>query len=290
MNPQQRSMPDDTITKNYFPSNSEINKIYSSKEFTEFLTTNAMTKDSLMAIATYFNLKETWNAVSSEQDFSIKQYYNLLLMAKTLKTKDNIWMSFYEGLHRHAALLMCLLCSKIDLMSNKVNYGSLTADYFKTKVSVKIFKEPDKSPLEQLHGIFIDNTIKAPMLTTLATIKAFVPKLEVSTTKQGDLDLLLKASRTYSENISITKRMSADKSMTVTLADILETIKKLSKAKSRNDEKHRPVLTETFKKQVDTTLSLYLKNMKMENDNNYQCYKFSDKLRGKNGGSTLWMH
>ncbi len=31
MNPQQRSMTDDTITKNYFPSNSETNKIYSSK-------------------------------------------------------------------------------------------------------------------------------------------------------------------------------------------------------------------------------------------------------------------
>jgi hypothetical protein len=119
------------------------------------------------------------------------------------------------------------------------------------------------------------------MLTTLVRIKAFVPKLEVSTIKQGDLDSLLKASRTYSENISITKRTSANKSMTVTLADILETIKKLSKAKLRNDEKHRPVLTETFKKQVDTTLSLHLKNMKMENNNNYQCYKFSDKLRGK---------
>jgi hypothetical protein len=67
-------MTDDTITKKYFPGNSETNKIYSSKEFTEFLTTNAMTKDGLMAIATYFNLKEAWNTVSSEQEFSIKQY------------------------------------------------------------------------------------------------------------------------------------------------------------------------------------------------------------------------
>ncbi len=254
------------------------------------MTTNAMTKDGLMGIATYFNLNEAWNAVSSEQDFSIKQYYDLLLMVKTSKTKDNIWMSFYEGLHRHAALMMCLLCSNIDLMSNEVNYGSLTADYFKTKVSVKKFKEPDKSPLEQLHGIFIDNTIKAPMLTTLVTIKAFLPKLEVSIIKQGDLDLLLKASRTYSENIYITKRTSADESMTIILADILETIGKLRKAKARNDEKHRLVLTETFKKQVDTTLSLHLNTMKMADDDNYQCYKFSDKLRGKNGGSTLWMH
>ncbi len=44
MNPQQRAMTEDTITKNYFPSKSESNKIYSSDTFTEFLKTNAMTK------------------------------------------------------------------------------------------------------------------------------------------------------------------------------------------------------------------------------------------------------
>ncbi len=208
MNPQQRSMTDDTITKNYFPSNSVTNETYSSMAFTEILKTNAMTKDGLIAIATYFDLKEAWNANSSEHDFSIKQYYDLPLMVKTLKTKDNIWMSFYEGLHRHAALMMCLRCSKVDLMTNTVNHGSLTADYFKTKVSIKQFKEPDKSPLEQLNGFFIDKIIKAPMLTTLVTIKAFVQKSEVSNIKRGDLDLLLKASRTYSENISITKKIA----------------------------------------------------------------------------------
>jgi hypothetical protein len=136
MNPQQRSMTDDTITKNYFPSNSMTNEICSSMAFTEILKTNAMTKDGLIGIATYFDLKEAWNANSLEHDFSIKQYYNLLLMVKTSNTKDNIWMSFYEGLHRHAALMMCLLCSKVDLMTNKVNHGSLIADYFKTKVRI----------------------------------------------------------------------------------------------------------------------------------------------------------
>ena len=47
MNPQQRAMTEDTITKNYFPSKRESNKIYSSDTFTEFLKTNAMTKEGL---------------------------------------------------------------------------------------------------------------------------------------------------------------------------------------------------------------------------------------------------
>ena len=58
MNPQQRSMSDDTITKNYFPRDQENNDFYSSGAFVEILKTNAMTKDGLVAIATYFDLLE----------------------------------------------------------------------------------------------------------------------------------------------------------------------------------------------------------------------------------------
>jgi hypothetical protein len=84
--------------------------------------------------------------------------------------------------------MMCLLCSKIDLVSIIVNHDSLTANYFKTKVSIKEFKEPDKSPLEQLEMIFIDEDVKAPMLTTLVTIRAFIPRITVSKIKHGDLE------------------------------------------------------------------------------------------------------
>ncbi len=119
------------------------------------------------------------------------------------------------------------------------------------------------------------------MLTTLVMIKAFVPKSEVSNIKWGDLDSLLKASRTYSENISITMRTSANKSMTIFLADTMETIGNLSKANERNDAKHRPVLKETFAKQKDLSLQVHLANMKQWEDDEYQCYKFSDKLKGK---------
>jgi hypothetical protein len=69
--------------------------------------------------------------------------------------------------------------------------------------------------------------------------------------------------------------------MTIFLADTLETIGKLSKANERNDAKHRPVLKETFVKQKDLSLPIHLANMKQWDDDDYQCYKFSDKLKGK---------
>ena len=87
-----------------------------------------------------------------------------------------------------------------------------------------------------MERIFIDEDVKAPMLTTLVLIRAFIPRITVSKIKHGDLEVLLKASRTYSKNISITKRILVDKSMTIKLADILETIDKMSKPAAQIDD------------------------------------------------------
>ena len=281
MNPQQRSMSEITITKNYFPKNKDNYDFYSSGEFVEILKTNAMTKDGLDVIAKYFDLVEAWNAIEKEEDFNIKDYYELLLMVKKSK-QDKIWMSFYEGLHRHAALMMCLLCSKFDLVTNEVNYGSLTEDYFKKKLSIKDFKMPGIAPIDRLNDIFIDETTKAPMLTTLVSVKAFVPKSRLNEIKMGDLDSLLQASRTYSENISVSKRSSADKSLTIFLADTLDTIDKLNKMKERNDIKHRPVLDQTFARQKDNiSLRCHNEDMKTHGYDDHKCYQYSDKLNGK---------
>jgi hypothetical protein len=205
-----------------------------------------MTQKGLQAIATYYGVTDEWCEATTGQTFNIKHYFDLLLLVKKQSKKGHVWISFYEGLHRHAALMMCLLCSKHDLVNNKVKYGSLSAEYITTKVSIKGINQPTKTPLEQLIGIYIDEDIKAPMLTTLVTIKAFIPKLQVSDLKHDDLDFLLKASWTYSENISNTKRTLADKSMTISLADILDTIGKMSKPQDQNNRKHRPILTDTF--------------------------------------------
>jgi hypothetical protein len=267
MNPQQRAMTEETITKNYFPSKSESNKFYSSDTFMEFLKTNAMTKEGLQQIASFYEVLDEWEKATAEQTFKIKDYFDLLLMVKKQSKKDHVWISFYEGLHRHAALMMCLLSSKLDLIANEITYGSLTAEYIRTKVSIKRITQPNKTPVEQLIGIYIDEGIKAPMLTMLVTIKAFVPNLQVSDIKNGDLDLLLKASWTYSENIPNTKRTSADKSMTISLADILDTIGKMSKPEDRNNENLWLILTDTFKRQIDLTLSAQLQNMTKETDN-----------------------
>ena len=66
MNPWQRAMTEDTITKNYFPSKRESNKIYSSDTFTEFLKTNAMTKEGLQQIASLYEVMDEWEKATAE--------------------------------------------------------------------------------------------------------------------------------------------------------------------------------------------------------------------------------
>jgi hypothetical protein len=85
MNPQQRSIADDTITKNYIPSNSDTNGHFYSTEFIDLLRTNAMTKHHLITVAKYYGVNDEWNNATSGQPFSIKHYYKLLLMVKKTK-------------------------------------------------------------------------------------------------------------------------------------------------------------------------------------------------------------
>jgi hypothetical protein len=240
-----------------------------------------MTKKGLQAIATYYEVTDEWCDATTGQTFNIKHYFDLLLLVKKQSKKDHVWISFYDGLHRHAALMMCLFCSKLNLMTNEVKYGSLSAEYITRKVSIKGIKQQTKTPLGQFIGIYIDEDIKVPMLTMLVTLRAFVPKLQVTDLEHGDLDSLLKALWTYSENLSNTKRTSADKSMMISLAEILDTIGKMSKPQDRNNRKHWPILTFTIKRQIDLTLPIHLSNMDQEDNNNYACYKYSDKLTGK---------
>jgi hypothetical protein len=54
----------------------------------------------------------------------------------------------------------------------------------------------------------------------------------------------------------------------ISLADILDTIGKMSKPEDRNNENLQLIPTVTFKRQINLTLSAHLQNMTKENDNN----------------------
>ena len=53
---------------------------------------------------------------------------------------DNIWMSFYEGLHRHTALLLSLTSSAFNFTKNEITFKSLTSEFF-SQQQIENFKE-----------------------------------------------------------------------------------------------------------------------------------------------------
>ncbi len=67
----------------------------------------------------------------SRQNNRAKDCYRLLQIVKTLSNKDHVWISFAEGLHQHAAIVMCLTCLVFDLEDNNIENGLLMRKDFK---------------------------------------------------------------------------------------------------------------------------------------------------------------
>jgi hypothetical protein len=79
-----------------------------------------------------------------------------------MNKEDHVWISFVEGLHKHAAIVMYLMCSVFCLMSNYIEMGSLKRKDFKL-AGVLDHKKHVMTPSKHLYGI-LDNCFEAQML------------------------------------------------------------------------------------------------------------------------------
>ncbi len=131
--------------------------------------------------------------------------------------KDNIWISFFECLHRHAATIACLLCTKFDYEHNIIKPGSLTLEDF-GKADIPYYKNPGYGPKECLRSIFNGN-IEAPMLTLLFTFQAYIP-IQLD----GEIQSIMENLNTHSLWVSINKIDSARKTISKSLWSFLSSI------------------------------------------------------------------
>jgi hypothetical protein len=163
----------DTISISFFPPSKDFYRKIQEESFKRFLTSDATTDKGQQAIANFYDVYDEWTTSSHSSD-RIDKYYELLHLAKTKSKKDNIWISFFEGLHRHAATIACLFSTKFDYENNIIKPGSLTLEDFK-KADIPYYKNPGYSPKECLRSIF-NGDIEAPMLTLLFTFQAYIPR------------------------------------------------------------------------------------------------------------------
>ena len=103
-------------------------------------------------------------------------YFFLLKSVKYNSKKDNVWISFYEGLNQHAAIIiLSLLSDTFNTNMNVFHYNSLTTDYFKEQ-QLQHFLPDTKSPNKHLNNI-LEGISNAPMLTMLFNVRGIIPKI-----------------------------------------------------------------------------------------------------------------
>jgi len=71
------------------------------------------TKDGQDRIADFYQVTELWKQ-TEKSECNYERYFQLLMRVKMDSTADYLWVSFIEGLHRHAATILALLCTKFD--------------------------------------------------------------------------------------------------------------------------------------------------------------------------------
>ena len=96
-----------------------------------------------------------------------------------MSKNDNLWISFVEGLHRHAAIVICLTCSSFDLEGNNIDHESLKKKDFKI-AEVLHYKKPQLSPIQALNSI-MKGDFDAPMLMKPLPIQVLLPSIEKKT-------------------------------------------------------------------------------------------------------------
>jgi hypothetical protein len=131
LNPQQ--WPDKAVTRNLFPPEDDYFTQLFAKKYRDFLETNATNDEGMQYVARRYGVEAQWNSYldGSSQDNRAKDYYKLLHIIKTLSNQDFVSISFVESLHRHAAIIMCLTCSRFDFENNNIDHDSLKKKDFK---------------------------------------------------------------------------------------------------------------------------------------------------------------
>ena len=141
---------DESVKRGLFSNMTNTDELITSVEFKDILKTDATTEEGEQEVLSYFQvdngrwkeLLQEWQEKHKTPLTGFQQYYELLYHVKSRSRNDNIWFSFFEGMHRHAAIVAGLVCSKFNHSTNKLNPGSLTLDDFRNEGVLKSFKDP----------------------------------------------------------------------------------------------------------------------------------------------------
>ena len=215
------------------------------------MKTNATTEEGMKIVADQYDVQDHWQnylADNGDKHTQREKYDNLLMIVKTKSKSDNIWVSFIEGLHRHTAILFCMMCSYFNC-HNVIKLGSLSMKHFK-QAAIPHFQKNLQKPKDHLEDILQGN-FQADMLMKPFRVQVFYP---IDTDEAPpDLNKVTKSLQTYSRWIYESKISSASKTLPKLLSTAILEVMNYSKKHPKLQPKPKHVFTY----QKDQTVQAY---------------------------------
>ena len=240
---------DESVKRGLFSIMTNTDELITSVEFKDILKTDATTEEGVQEVLMYFQvdngrwkeLLQEWQEKHKTPLTGFRRYYELLYLVKSQSRYDHIWFSFFEGMHRHAAIVAGLVCSKFNHSTNKLVPGSVMLDDFKNEDVLISYKDPGITVASHLDAI-MTNTAEAPMLHNGFNLTAYIPKTQGQSMNaiNKDAGKLIEAARMYSEWISNFKLASATRTLSNNIARWLEQTLTHSTKETRNNPNYRP--------------------------------------------------
>ena len=101
----------DEVFMGFFPPTHDYyNLLLANECFELFLMSDGTTKEGQDRIANYYQVEKLWEMMD-KSECNYQRYFQLLMLVNTKSPADFLWVSFVEGLHRHAATILALLCT-----------------------------------------------------------------------------------------------------------------------------------------------------------------------------------
>jgi hypothetical protein len=140
LHPEQTEL-DQLVYRCMFPEElTQLTTCLLTEQFQKLLKTDATTINSQENVAEYFKVSEQWK--KEKETNTLLSYFKLLKLVKQHSKEDHIWISFWEGMHRHVAITLSLL-------SADITYNSTNCYIFNTLTTNSIKKEILKDLLTQ---------------------------------------------------------------------------------------------------------------------------------------------
>jgi len=154
---------EESVKRGLFPKLKDLHALVRSDNFKEILGSDAITEEGELKVVKYFKIENKWDCLMEEWEHQkktvtgFKRYFELLFLVKSESRRDEVWFSFFEGMHQHAAIVAGLLCSKFNHITKELKLGSLTLKDFSGEGIIKSFKDPGILVEDYLNKIMTKN-------------------------------------------------------------------------------------------------------------------------------------